>query len=143
MPLFDRTEKLGRVGVSCTTLPAESVWPSVAMCVQTRLRIRLRWSCRGDLSVYKIILCRVSGRNRYLGGSEGEARDGRYAEPNKHFLSDDKPCSTNSATNDDEGSGAWGFVALVLPVLVPLIATHPFGVPYIPIFIITRIPPRA
>ena len=116
MLVFNRTEKLGRVGISCTTLPAESVRLPVAMCVQTRLRISLCWSCRGDLSVYKIILCRISGRNRYLGGSEGEARNGRYAEPDKHFLSDDKPCSTNSATNDDKGSGAWGFVALVLPV---------------------------
>ena len=70
--------------------------------VQTRLRIGL---------VYQYISCRISGRNRYLGASEGEARNGRYAELNKHFLSDDKPCNKNSATNDDEGSGAWASIA--------------------------------
>ena len=93
-----------------------------------------------DLSVYQFILCRISGRNRCLGGSEGEARNGRYAELNKHCLSDDKPCYRNSATNDDEGSGAWASVALDQPVLVPSIATHSFENLCVLIVIITRIP---
>ena len=97
-------------------------------------------SSRG-FGLYQSLWCRISGRNRYLGGSEGEARNGRYAELNKHSLSDDKPCSRNSAPNDDEGSGAWGFIALVLPVLVPPLATHSFEILYVLVIIITRIPP--
>lgn len=47
------------------------------------------------------ILCKILGKEPLSGGSEGEARNGRYAELNKQFCSDDKPCNRNSATNDD------------------------------------------
>lgn len=49
--------------------------------------------------------------------------------------------SRNSATNDDEGSGAWGSIAFVLPVLLSSLASHSFGNLYVLILIITRTPP--
>ena len=142
---FIRPEKLDRLDEltsGCTTLTPESLGdlsnlgpPIRRSCADAAANRPLMELSREFERLFQYILCRISGTGHL------EARNGRYAEPNKHFLSDDKPYSRNSSTNDDEGSGAWGSIALVLPVLLSFIASHSFENLYVLIVIITRTPP--